>query len=119
MKEHEIDAIEISGNYTSRETRAGTNEGYCQKYAVAVKERVDIPIILVGGHRSIENMNNILFKTDIKLLSMPRALVRKLDLINRWKSSDLRPSACISCNACYRTPSHKCIFVLRTVIYNF
>ena len=113
MKEHGIDAIEISGNYTSREARAGANEGYFQKYAVAVKERVDIPIILVGGHRSIENMNNILFKTDIELLSMSRALVREPNIINRWKSGDIKPSACIGCNACYRTPGHKCIFVLR------
>ena len=113
MKDHGVDAIEISGNYTSREARAGANEGYFQKYAVSVKERVDIPIILVGGHRSIENMNNILFKTDIELLSMSRALVREPDIINRWKSGDIKPSACIGCNACYRTPGHKCIFVLR------
>ena len=113
MKEHGVDAIEISGNYTSREARAGANEGYFQKYAVAVKERVDVPIILVGGHRSIENMNNILFKTDIELLSMSRALVREPDIINRWKNGDIKPSACIGCNACYRTPGHKCIFVLR------
>ena len=113
MKNHGVDAIEISGNYTSREARAGANEGYFQKYAVAVKERVDIPIILVGGHRSIENMNAILFKTDIEFLSLSRALVREPGLINRWKSGDLKPSACIGCNACYRTPGHKCIFNLR------
>ena len=111
MKEHGIDAIEISGNFTSREARAGANEGYFQKYAVAVKERVDIPIILVGGHRSVENMNGILFKTDIEYLSLSRALVREPGIVNRWKSGDLRPSACIGCNMCYRTSGHKCIFV--------
>ena len=113
MKAHGVDAIEISGNYTSREARAGANEGYFQKYAVAVKERVDIPIILVGGHRSIENMNAILFKTDIEFLSLSRALIREPGIINRWKSGNLKPSACVGCNACYRTPGHKCIFVLR------
>lgn len=113
MKEHGIDGMEISGNFTSREARAGANEGYFQKYAVAVKERVDLPIILVGGHRSIENMNATLFKTDIDLLSVSRALIREPGIINRWKAGDLKPSACIGCNACYRTPGHKCIFVLR------
>ena len=113
MKNHGIDAIEISGNYTSREARAGANEGYFQKYAVAVKERVDIPIILVGGHRSVENMNAILFKTDIEFLSLSRALIREPNIINRWKSGNLKPSACVGCNMCYRTPGHKCIFVLR------
>ena len=110
MKAHGIDAIEISGNYTSHDSG---NEGYFQKYAVAVKEHVDIPIILVGGHRSVENMNSILFKTDIEFLSLSRALVREPDIINRWKSGNLKPAACIGCNACYRTPGHKCIFVLR------
>ena len=113
MKEHGVDAIEISGNYTSREARAGANEGYFQKYAVSVKERVDIPIILVGGHRSVENMNSILFKTDIEYLSLSRALVREPNIVKRWESGDLRPSECIGCNMCYRTPGHKCIFILK------
>lgn len=113
MKDHGVDAIEISGNYTSREARAGANEGYFQKYAVSVKEKVDIPIILVGGHRSVENMNSILFKTDIEYLSLSRALVREPGIVNRWKDGDLKPSACIGCNMCYRTPGHKCIFILR------
>ena len=113
MKAHGVDAIEISGNYTSREARAGANEGYFQKYAVAVKEKVDVPIILVGGHRSVENMNGILFKTDIEFLSLSRALVREPNIIPRWQSGDIKPSACIGCNMCYRTPGHKCIFVLR------
>ena len=113
MKQHGIDAIEISGNYTSREARAGANEGYFQKYAVTVRERVDIPIILVGGHRSVEQMNNLLNKTDIEFLSLSRALIREPNLVNRWKSGDLKPSACIGCNACYQTSAHKCIFVRR------
>ena len=113
MKEHGIDAVEISGNYTSREARAGTGEGYFLKYAVTVKDKIDTPIILVGGHRSVENMNSILFKTDIEYLSLSRALVREPDIVNRWKNGDLQPSKCIGCNMCYRTPNHKCIFVLR------
>ena len=34
-------------------------------------------------------------------------------IVNRWQSGNLKPSACIGCNMCYRTPGHKCIFVLR------
>ncbi len=113
MKAHGVDAVEISGNYTSREARAGANEGYFQKYAAMVKSQVDIPIILVGGHRSAESMNKILLKKDIEYLSLSRALVREPDIVNRWKSGDLKPSACIGCNTCYRTPGHKCVFVLR------
>ena len=110
MVEHGIDAIEISGNYTSRDARPHANEGYFQKYAVGVKERVDVPIILVGGHRSIEDMNWLINKTSIEFLSLSRPLIREPDLINRWQRGDIRPSTCVACNACYRTPGHRCIF---------
>ena len=113
MAEHGIDAIEISGNYTSRDAKAFTNEAYFKNFALTVKNSVDVPIILVGGHRSVEMMNKLLNETEIEFLSLSRPLIREPNLINRWKSGDLRPSACISCNYCYRTPAHKCIFNLR------
>lgn len=112
MASHGIDAIEISGDFTSRRSRAHNNEGYFKDYAVEVKRHVDVPIILVGGHRSIEEMNWTLNKTPIEFLSLSRALVREPSLINRWKSGDIRPSACVGCNACYRTPGHRCKFVM-------
>lgn len=112
MVEHGIDAIEISGDFTSRKARAHANEGYFKDYALEVKRHLDVPIILVGGHRSIEEMNQLLIKTPIEFLSMSRALVREPSLINRWKGGDIRPSECVGCNACYRTPGHQCIFVL-------
>ena len=113
LNEHGIDAIEISGNYTSREASAGFNEGYFQEYAAAVREKISSPLILVGGHRSFENMNKILNETGIEYLSLSRALVREPNIVNRWKSGNLTPSKCIGCNMCYRTPAHQCIFKLR------
>ena len=113
MSRHGIDAIEISGNYTSREARAGFNEAYFKNYALAVTKKISAPIILVGGFRSVEEMNKILATTDIEFISLSRALIREPNIINRWKSGDLRPSKCIGCNMCYRTPAHKCIFVLK------
>ena len=113
MSRHGIDAIEISGNYTSREARAGFNEAYFKNYALAVTKKISAPIILVGGLRSVEEINKILATTDIEFISLSRALIREPNIVNRWKSGDLRPSKCIGCNMCYRTPAHKCIFVLK------
>lgn len=114
MSKHGLDAAEISGNYTSRDAAPYVNEAYFKNFALAVKNAVpDLPIILVGGHRSFEEMNNLLNTTAIEFLSMSRPLIREPELLNRWKSGDLRPSACISCNSCYRTPNHACIFNLR------
>lgn len=113
MNRHGVDAIEISGNYTSREAHAGFNEAYFKDYALAVTKKVDVPIILVGGFRSVEAINKILATTDIEFISLSRALIREPNIVNRWQSGDLRPSKCIDCNMCYRTPAHKCIFALK------
>lgn len=112
LEAHGIDAIEISGEFTSRRARAHDNEGYFKPYALEIKKHVDVPIILVGGLRSIEEMNRLLFSTPIEYLSLSRALVREPGLINRWRRGDIRPSECIGCNACYRTPGHQCRFNL-------
>ncbi|MBR3829147.1 MAG: hypothetical protein IKJ40_07645 [Bacteroidales bacterium] len=37
-------------------------------------------------------------------------LVREPALICRWQQGDTRPSLCISCNNCYRTAGHQCVF---------
>lgn len=55
-------------------------------------------------------MNDILNSTDIEYLSRSRPLVREPNLVNRWKDGDLRPALCVSCNNCYSTPDHECIF---------
>ena len=109
-----LDAIEVSGNGTSVPgIRAGVNEGYFLPAAKALAETIDVPVILVGGLRSIETMNDILNTTKIEYLSMSRPLIREPNLLNRWQQGDTRPSICVSCNTCYRTPHHQCIFTLR------
>lgn len=111
-----LDSIEVSGNGTSvGGIKAGVNEAYFKKFALALAENVDIPVILVGGHRSIENMNNVLNEGGIEYLSLSRPLIREPDLINRWQRGECSPAKCVSCNMCYRTPSHKCIFRLRGI----
>jgi len=109
-----IDSIEVSGNGTSRsQIQPHVNEAYFRSFAEKLAACINTPVILVGGHRSIESMNDLLNQTSIELLSLSRPLIREPSLPNRWKSGDIRPSACISCNACYNTPGHKCAFVLR------
>ena len=108
-----IDSIEVSGNGTSRsQIRPHVNEAYFRSFAEKLAACINTPVILVGGHRSIESMNDLLNQTSIELLSLSRPLIREPNLPNRWKSGDIRPAACISCNACYKTPGHKCIFIL-------
>ena len=108
-----IDSIEVSGNGTSvAGIRPGKNEGYFFEFARDLSERISIPVILVGGHRSVEHMEKILNSSRIEFLSISRPLICEPNLINRWKSGDLKPSRCVSCNSCYQTQNHQCIFNL-------
>ncbi|MBQ6204443.1 MAG: NADH:flavin oxidoreductase [Prevotella sp.] len=114
MEDAGIDAIEVSGNGTSHTgIKAGQNEGYFRAAAMSLAARVDVPVVLVGGLRSIEMINQILEETQIQYVSLSRPLVREPNLIQRWLDGDTKPSLCVSCNTCYRTPGHQCIFNLR------
>ena len=61
MADAGIDAIEVSGNGTSHTgIKAGQNEGYFRAATMRLAEVVDVPIVLVGGLRSIEKINQYL-----------------------------------------------------------
>ena len=109
-----IDHIETSGNGTSRGgVRPGRGEGYFAEFAAELAERAAAPVVCVGGWRSPEAMQQALDTTRISALSLSRPLVCEPGLPARWALGDLAPSACVSCNACYNTPRHACIFNLR------
>lgn len=112
--ENGMDSIEVSGAGTSVPgIRAGKNEAYFKPFALALAEIVDIPVILVGGHRSIGHMEQVLNEGKIAFLSLSRPLVREPDLPLRWQNGDSAPAKCVSCNGCYRSPGHKCVFGAR------
>lgn len=140
MADAGIDATEVSGNGTSHTgIKAGRNEGYFRVAAMSLAALVDVPVVLVGGLRSIEKINQYLNEptnearaegkpsctlpckeevadrhTKIEYISLSRPLIREPNLIQRWQQGDTKPSLCVSCNTCYRTPGHQCIFNLRS-----
>ncbi|MBQ6297987.1 MAG: hypothetical protein IJK81_09950 [Selenomonadaceae bacterium] len=108
-----IDSIEVSGNGTSiRGVKAGVNEGYFADFAAKLADEVKIPVICVGGWRSREFMERILNHTRIELLSLSRPLICEPDLPKKFLDG-VKNSKCISCNACYSTPAHRCRFEVR------
>lgn len=107
-----IDAIEVSANGTSRQgIRAGVNEGSFLHAAARLADEVDAPVALVGGLRSLEFIDHVLNTTRIEYISLSRPLVREPALIRRWQQGDTRLSLCVSCNSCYRTAGHQCVFL--------
>ena len=78
----------------------------CKKIA----ENVSIPIALVGGIRSKKTMQNILDNTKIEIISLSRPIICQPDFPKRLESGDIEDSKCISCNGCYRSNCHRCVF---------
>lgn len=106
-----IDSIEISGNGTSvGGIRAHKNEGYFVPTAANIAEAVSCPVIVVGGFRSLDTMQAVLDQTKIVMISLSRPLLREPDLPNKMQADPSVISKCVSCNACYSSPSHRCIF---------
>jgi 2,4-dienoyl-CoA reductase-like NADH-dependent reductase (Old Yellow Enzyme family) len=105
-----INAIEVSGGFLTSKTRSpsrlGINnpekEAYFEKGAAACKQALNIPVILVGGIRSLEKARELLAGGAADYISMCRPLIREPGLINRWHSGDTRPARCSSDNLCFR-----------------
>jgi 2,4-dienoyl-CoA reductase-like NADH-dependent reductase (Old Yellow Enzyme family) len=108
LSEKGVDAIEVSGgSYSSRKNegpirRVDTqeNESYFKDYAARIAEEVKVPVSLVGGNRSLINMDKILNNTKIEYFSMARPFICEPDLINRWQAGNTKPTKCISHAAC-------------------
>ena len=106
-----IDSIEVSGNGTSvGGIKAHQSEGYFAPFAAMLAESVSCPVMVVGGFRALDTIEAVLNRTRVELISLSRPLLREPDLPNKMKADSSVISKCVSCNACYRSPLHKCIF---------
>jgi 2,4-dienoyl-CoA reductase-like NADH-dependent reductase (Old Yellow Enzyme family) len=70
--------------------------------AIEIKKEVTIPIILVGGIRTLQTAKDILDNGDADMISMCRPFIREPDLLLRWQKGDASPAKCISCSRCLR-----------------
>ena len=97
-----IDAIEVSGGSPASPKNLGPvrghirseeDEAYFAEFAAQIKDSVKIPIITVGGIRSISTIEKILADGKADYVAMSRPFIREPHLINRWKSGDTRKSS--------------------------
>jgi 2,4-dienoyl-CoA reductase-like NADH-dependent reductase (Old Yellow Enzyme family) len=104
-----LDAVELSSGMTkfSQFGSARTHitnqkkEAYNQEEARALKRRLKIPMILVGGIRSLPVAERLVAEGLCDFISMSRPFIREPDLVNRWQSGDRRKAACTSDNLCF------------------
>ena len=101
-----IDAIELSGgllnvaNLMENRIESEEDEAVFQKAARAFKEKIKVPLILVGGIRSYNVARRLVDEGVADYISMSRPFICEPDLINRWKAGNHKKAACISCNNC-------------------
>jgi 2,4-dienoyl-CoA reductase-like NADH-dependent reductase (Old Yellow Enzyme family) len=112
LEEKGIDAIELSGgllnnpNIMQSKIDTETAEAYFQNEARAFKEKIALPLILVGGIRSFAVANRLVAEGVADYIAMSRPFIRDPELINRWKAGDLMEAECISCNNCFEQIKH-------------
>jgi 2,4-dienoyl-CoA reductase-like NADH-dependent reductase (Old Yellow Enzyme family) len=104
-----LDALEMSGGtsvgkYSSHRVNKDVLKGdevYYRDAAKLFKEKINIPLILVGGIRSYEVARELIEDDFADYISLSRPLIREPYLIRRWQSGDTRRATCISCNKCF------------------
>ena len=103
-----IDAVEISGGVADSGTfnivgdiGPGQNEAFFRAWAQAARDVAKLPVILVGGMRSLEVMEDVLASGDAQLVSMCRPLICEPDLPNRLRDGLQTAAACVSKNRCW------------------
>jgi 2,4-dienoyl-CoA reductase-like NADH-dependent reductase (Old Yellow Enzyme family) len=102
-----FDALEISGgvgrgSFNSRKgIRSQDREAYFLPLAEKAREVTRLPILLVGGFRSLEVMERVLESGSADFISICRPLISEPDLPNRLRDGIQSKSRCLSSNNCW------------------
>lgn len=106
-----VDAVELSGGCRPAgeaymPARKGSivrreQEVYYWEAARRYKQAVGIPLVLVGGIRSLEVVEELLATGLTDLVALSRPLICEPGLVRRWREGDRRRAECVSDNACY------------------
>lgn len=107
-----VAAVELSGYDFLSEPKS--NHNYYLERASRLKKAVpDLPIILVGGIRSLADMEAVLAE-GIDIVSLGRPLISEPDLITRLLGESTLSARCVSCNRCFAIPKIqpgiRCVF---------
>ena len=109
-----IDAIEVSGGTPGSgrlgaarpEIREPADEAYFRPQAEAIRRAAPgVPLMLVGGLRSFEVIEELLASGVADYASMSRPLIREPGLPRRWRGGDTKRAECISCLGCFAPAS--------------
>ena len=81
--------------------------------AERIKKNVDIPVIVVGGIRTLSDIENIIETRGIDFVSMCRPFIIEPNIVNKFQEHKATKSKCIDCGYCLLgvgTKKLKCYF---------
>ena len=85
-------------------------EAFLLRETSAVKEAVSIPVMQVGGLRTLTLMEKMVADRACDMVSLCRPFLREPDIVNKFESGESARSACISCNKCLNRRGSQCVF---------
>ena len=87
-------------------------EAYFLPEARRFRERLAMPLVLLGGLNRVDSMQAALDE-GFAFVALGRALLREPDLVNRMRSGEATEGICIHCNRCMPTiyQGTHCVFV--------
>ena len=91
------DYIQISGITW---TKVKVNNILYEPIGTKLSQILKIPIMVTAGARNVDNLNEILNKSNIQYFGIGRPLICEFDLIKKWKLGQTKKSKCVSCNSC-------------------
>ena len=110
LAEWGVDSLEISSGlrgrgYENAEFRPGINrldrEAYFRQWCRDIRRSVTVPVMMVGGLRTLDLMEQVIRNQEADFISLCRPLIREPGIINEWKNKDRHRATCISCNKCF------------------
>ncbi len=101
-----LDAVELSGGtrYSGDQgpIRRGDGDGvYYRDIAIACKQRITIPVILVGGIRHLTTAQKLLDQEACDYIALSRPLICQPDLAAVWQRNEMDACECVSCSMCF------------------
>jgi len=105
-----FDALEISSGlrgkgYEATEFRTKISkverEAYFRNWCKEIKSQVNVPVMMVGGLRTFELMEEVVQRREAEYISLSRPFIREPGLVKVWKSGDRHRATCVSCNKCF------------------
>lgn len=115
LEKASVNSIELSGGTVASPEKLSpprpgrlitpSEEVYYRDAAKLYKQKVSIPLMLVGGIRSYDIAEELVKNGTADYIAMSRPLICEPSLVKRWLEGDSLPSECVSDNACFAPAS--------------